>query len=104
MDTLDINECATFLGVCKNYALKLAAEGEIPGTKMGRGWIFFKAELVPFLIEKSRREMLERQEKVRRRPKPVASPKADSIVLTKRRTGSARRSSLPKLLGEVASA
>ena len=49
MKTFDITECADFLKVDRSTILKLAAEGEIPGAKIGRAWVFLEDDIVAFL-------------------------------------------------------
>lgn len=52
--TLDIVECAEFLKIEKQYALKLASEGKLPGAKVGRAWVFLVDDLVEYLRQQVR--------------------------------------------------
>lgn len=58
--TFDIIECADFLKVEKQYALVLAAEGKLPGAKVGRAWVFLVDDLVEYLRQQVRQQQLER--------------------------------------------
>lgn len=58
--TFDIIECADFLKVEKQYALSLAAEGKLPGAKVGRAWVFLVDDLVEYLRQQVRLQQLER--------------------------------------------
>jgi excisionase family DNA binding protein len=58
--TLDITECAEFLKIEKQYALRLAAEGKLPGAKVGRAWVFLVDDLVEYLRQQVRLQQRER--------------------------------------------
>ncbi len=49
MDTLDINQAATFLGIHVDTLQRRAASGIIPGAKPGRSWRFLREDLVIYL-------------------------------------------------------
>ena len=38
--TLDLHEAADFLKISESTAQEMAANGEIPGAKIGRAWVF----------------------------------------------------------------
>lgn len=61
MKTLDLLECAEFLKVDRTTVLRLATEGEIPGAKIGRSWVFLLDEMVEYLRSKTREQQRERQ-------------------------------------------
>lgn len=59
--TFDIDECADFLKVDRNTALKLAQRGDLPGAKIGRAWVFLEDDVVEYLRVQVRHQMVERQ-------------------------------------------
>jgi len=61
MDTFDIDECAEFLKVNRTTALELAANGDLPGAKIGRAWVFLKQDMVDHLKAVVRSQQRERQ-------------------------------------------
>lgn len=61
MRSLDVDECAAFLKVDRTTVLKLAAEGVLPGAKIGRAWVFPEAELVEFLSAEVKRQQAARR-------------------------------------------
>ena len=62
MTTLTADDCATLLNCSKSQVHRLVRRGEIPGVKVGRGWVFIEADIVEWLREKSKH-------------KPVAPPR-----------------------------
>lgn len=61
MKTYDIDECAAFLNVGRTHALTLASNGEIPGAKIGREWVFLESDLVEYLQAQVRKQVRERR-------------------------------------------
>ena len=61
MKTLDITECADFLKIDRTTALRLAGEGELPGAKIGRAWVFLEEDLIEYLRAKAREQARQRQ-------------------------------------------
>lgn len=62
-DTIDSNECATLLRCTPEQVEELARAGEIPGLKIGRSWLFVRADLLDYLAQKAREEAAERRSK-----------------------------------------
>ncbi|MDE1007547.1 MAG: helix-turn-helix domain-containing protein [Paraburkholderia fungorum] len=60
MRTFDLIECAEFLKVDRNTAMKLAGTGELPGAKIGRAWVFLEDDVVNFLRKKTQEQSLAR--------------------------------------------
>ncbi len=54
MKTLDLEECADFLKIGASTACEMAANGQIPGAKIGRAWVFMEDELIAYLRAKTR--------------------------------------------------
>ena len=50
--TLNLSEAAAFLGAHKETIRRLAASGEIPGAKIGRGWRFLEQDLAMYMRNK----------------------------------------------------
>jgi excisionase family DNA binding protein len=61
MRSLDVDECAAYLKVDRTTVLKLAAEGVLPGAKIGRSWVFPESLLVEYLTSEVRRQQTERR-------------------------------------------
>ncbi|NVH74784.1 helix-turn-helix domain-containing protein [Paraburkholderia sp. JPY432] len=59
--TFDIDECADFLKVERKTALKLAQQGDLPGARIGRAWVFLEDDVVEYLRVQVRHQMVERQ-------------------------------------------
>lgn len=62
-DTIDADECAQLLRCKADQVEEMARTGEIPGLKIGRGWLFIRADLLSYLAEKARKEAQERRAK-----------------------------------------
>ena len=62
-DTIDSEACATLLHCTSEQIEELARAGEIPGLKLGRSWLFVRADLLAYLAEKARLEAQERRAK-----------------------------------------
>ena len=60
---IDDDQCAALLRCSKSHLQRLARAGEIPGTKIGRGWVFVEEDVVQLVRTMSA-------------PKPVPAPKA----------------------------
>ena len=69
-DTIDADECAALLRCTAGQVEEMARAGEIPGLKIGRGWLFVRADLLAFLAERARAEAADRR--ARRAPAAVA--------------------------------
>ena len=46
LDTLDVAGAADFLKMSKDAVMRKARNGAIPGAKMGKHWVFVKADLI----------------------------------------------------------
>lgn len=66
-------DCAKLLHCTPKQVEELARAGEIPGLKLGRSWLFVRADLLVFLAEKARAEAQERRA---RRQSSIATPAA----------------------------
>ncbi|MDP5008223.1 MAG: helix-turn-helix domain-containing protein [Glaciimonas sp.] len=50
--TVDLQGCADFLQIHYRTAVGLANKGELPGTKIGRGWVFLISDLEQYVRDK----------------------------------------------------
>ncbi len=48
-DVLTPDEAAALLRVSRTTLYRLARNGELPGTKVGRSWRFYRGDLIDFL-------------------------------------------------------
>lgn len=62
-ETIGSEDCAKLLHCTPEQVEELARAGEIPGLKLGRGWLFVRADLLAYLAEKAREEAQQRRAK-----------------------------------------
>ena len=62
-DTIGAEDCAELLLCTPAQVEELARAGEIPGLKLGRAWLFVRADLLAYLAEKARDEAQQRRAK-----------------------------------------
>jgi len=74
-DVIGSDECAAMLRCTPEQVEELARAGEIPGLKMGRSWLFVRADLLAYLAEKARAEAQERRAKHQPRKDQPEPPK-----------------------------
>ena len=72
MDTIDATECAQLLRCSPDQVEEMARAGELPAVKIGRAWLFVRADLLQFLGEKAREEAQARRSK--RQPTATVAP------------------------------
>lgn len=60
-DTIDSRECAELLHCTPEQVEELARKGNLPAIKIGRGWLFVRADLLAYLAEKAREEAASRR-------------------------------------------
>ncbi len=61
MRTLDIDECAEFLKINSTTVSEMLGSGELPGARVGRGWVFLEDDLVAYVRDQIRLQRRERQ-------------------------------------------
>lgn len=87
-DILDAAETAALLRVEAGTIMQLARKGELPGTRIGKSWVFLREDVMTYL-----KEQIARDTEARRRQH--ASLAAGAIAVSKPRNG--RRTALPAL-------
>lgn len=75
-DTIDADECAQLLRCTAGQVEEMARAGDIPGLKIGRGWLFVRADLLAFLAERARQEAADRRAKRSPKVQPIRSRRA----------------------------
>ena len=61
-DTLNADQCAELLKCTPETVEELSRKGELPGVKIGRAWLYVRADLLAYLAERGRREAEERRQ------------------------------------------
>lgn len=79
-ETIGSEDCAKLLRCTPEQVEELARAGEIPGLKLGRSWLFVRADLLAYLAEKAREEA--QQRRARRQP---AAPMQQAAPVKQRR-------------------
>lgn len=83
-DTIDAEECAELLKCTPETVEELTRKGELPAVKIGRSWIYVRADLLAYLAEKGRRDAEERRQQFNARCNtPPALPR---LVRPRRQT------------------
>lgn len=67
-EVIDADECAGLLRCSTEQVEEEARLGNLPGFKVGRCWLFVRADLLAFLAERARREAADR---LARRSAPI---------------------------------
>jgi hypothetical protein len=73
-ETMDIQEVAAFCRAEPETIAQYARSGTLPGTKMGKGWVFLRDDVVGFLRERIADETKMRRAKTKdtvRMPEPI---------------------------------
>lgn len=82
IETMDADECAALLRCSVDQVEELARTGEIPGVKLGRGWLFVRADLLAYIAELARQQAAERRAQ---RTSPAPSPNISPMPRVKPR-------------------
>lgn len=61
-ETINAAQCADLLQCTEATVEELTRKGDLPGVKIGRGWIYIKADLLNYLAEKARSEAKDRKD------------------------------------------
>jgi excisionase family DNA binding protein len=76
-ETIDARGAASLLHCDPTTVEDLARRGELPCTKVGRGWLFVRTDLLAYLAQRGREEAEERR---RKRSEPTPLPKPEAIA------------------------
>ncbi|WP_420475252.1 helix-turn-helix domain-containing protein [Noviherbaspirillum sp. ST9] len=87
-ETLDVAEAAALLRAESETIMQLARKGALPGTRIGKSWVFLREDVIAFLKEQVTKDTEER-----RRRNAQTSARA-VVVATPRKS---RRTVLPAL-------
>lgn len=71
-DTLNVAQAAALLFADTETVLLLARQGQLPGAKIGKPWVFLRQDVLDFLRERIRKETEERRQLLQSTPQPVA--------------------------------
>ena len=63
IETLNSDDCAKLLFCTADQVEEMARSGDLPAVKIGRSWLFVKADLLAYLAEKARSEAQDRRAK-----------------------------------------
>lgn len=74
MKTFDLEECADYLKVNSTTVQGLAAQGKIPGAKIGRAWVFMAEDVADYLREQIRIQTRQRVLREGNDPEPSTAP------------------------------
>jgi hypothetical protein len=91
-ETLDLQGVATLFKAEPETIAQYARSGELPGTKMGKSWVFLREDALAFLRKRIVKETEERRE--RRSDAPPAQQPSAVLLRQKQPT---RRTILPVL-------
>ena len=91
-ETLDLQGVATLFKAEPETVAQYARAGELPGTKMGKSWIFLREDALTFLRKKI---TLETEERIAKRNAMLAEPPVGALLVERKRQS--RRTSLPVL-------
>ena len=61
-DTINAEECAGLLDCTSATVEEMARNGDLPGLKVGRGWVFVRSDLLAYLAERARSEAERRRQ------------------------------------------
>lgn len=70
-ETLDVAEAADLLRAEPETIMQLARKGELPGTRIGRSWVFLREDVILFL-----KAQIAKDTEERRRQHAALSPSA----------------------------
>ena len=90
LETVDTHEAAKLLRCDSDTVAELANRGELAGTKIGRSWVFVRADLIEWLRQRIAAETTARRSK-------GVSPAMPVKVPASKKDGVRRRRQLPDL-------
>lgn len=94
-ETMDLPDVALMLGAKPETVAQLARRGEIPGTQIGRGWIFLRENILEYLRDRIMRDTLARRATECKEPEAVQKSKALPLALAMPRPSTRRKAPPP---------
>jgi excisionase family DNA binding protein len=91
-ETLDLQGVAALLKAEPETVALYARAGELPGTKMGKSWVFLREDVLEFL---RKRIAVETEERLGKRNATLAASRVDALLVERKRQS--RRTNLPVL-------
>ena len=76
MKTLNLETAAEFLNISADTMRDLAADGTVPGAKIGKCWVFTDEDLETYVRDEVRRQTAERRGVKLSAPSPAPIPTA----------------------------
>lgn len=81
-ETLDVAEAAALLRGESETVMQLARKGELPGTRIGKPWVFLHEDVLAFLKEQISKDTAARR---RRNASPTVASITDNVPAKTRR-------------------
>ena len=103
-ETMNLPTVALFLGARAETVAQLARKGDLPGTQIGRGWIFLREDVLKFLRDRIAQETESRRAariKEQVNPQHQDSPELVAVAVPRARTRRRQLPSLPELVGHA---
>lgn len=72
-ETMDVCETATLLRAESETILQFARRGELPGTRIGKSWVFLREDVIAFLKHQIARDTEQRRRQTSR-PAAILAP------------------------------
>jgi len=101
--TYDIEGASKYLNVHSNTLQEMAAKGEIPAAKIGRGWVFLESELRKWLRKEIQEQTKRRKEEMtaKNRPAITVIPSEPVKRSNSRRNPKPALPDLPQFISQV---
>jgi len=94
-ETMDLSDVALMLGAKPETVAQLARRGEIPGTQIGKGWIFLRENILEYLRERIMRDTLARRAAECKQPEAAQESHALPVAVAMPRPATRRKSPPP---------
>ena len=82
-ETLGVSEAATLLHAENETVMLYARSGELPGTRIGKSWVFLKADVLSFLRNRILSDTEERRRHYAKTPLAIAMERPKHVRRTK---------------------
>lgn len=71
-ETLNVDQAATLLHAENETVMQFARRGELPGTRIGKSWVFIREDVLTFLRLRIAQDTLERRHQHAKSPLAIA--------------------------------